>query len=106
MAPSNFNRRQGWPDRFQSLIIEDSWEGTVHLEARLLRSWQGVCGSHRLLEDRAGHFYWWTVFFAPEGGSALQRLVRFLDWDSVAEALGISETWRRDERSMPLPLMH
>ncbi len=91
MAPLNFKETGGGEKEFQKWIIEDSWEGTIFLEARLIRTWQGLCGTNKLLEDREGHFFWWVVFFAPEGGLALQRIVTFLDWDSMAAELGITE---------------
>lgn len=106
MAPSNFSHQSRPAADFQPLIIDDSWEGTIYLEARLIKSWQGLCGSNRLLEDRQGRFYWWTVLLAPEGGEALQRLVAFLDWDSMAEALGITEAWGQDHRAVAGPAVH
>jgi hypothetical protein len=98
MARLNFNESREAEKEFQQWLIEDSWEGHIFLEARLIRTWQGLCGSNKLLEDREGHFYWWAVFFAPEGGEPLQRVVRFLDWDSMAAELGISENEGRDTR--------
>lgn len=91
MAPSNFNDSGVRELEFQTWIIEDSWDGTISLEARVVRTWQGLCGTNKLLEDRDGRFFWWAVLFAPEGGLALQRIVSFLDWDSMAAELGITE---------------
>jgi hypothetical protein len=91
MAPLNFKETGAGEKEFQKWIIEDSWDGTIYLEARVIRTWQGLCGTNKLLEDREGHFFWWAVLFAPEGGLALQRIVTFLDWDSMAAELGITE---------------
>ena len=91
MAPLNFKETGAGEKEFQQWIIEDSWDGTIFLEARVIRTWQGLCGTNKLLEDREGHFFWWAVLFAPEGGLALQRIVTFLDWDSMAAELGITE---------------
>jgi hypothetical protein len=96
MARLNSKKSLAAEKEFQPLIIEDSWEGSIYLEARLIRTWQGLCSSNKLLEDRDGHFYWWAVFYALEGGEPLQRLVSFLDWDSMATELGISENEGRD----------
>lgn len=96
MARLNFSRGGSGESGFQNWIIEDSWEGTIHLEARVLKTWLGLCGHNKLLEDREGHLYWWAVLFAPDGGSALQRIVTFLDWDSMAAELGITESWGQD----------
>ncbi len=96
MAQLNFREAEAGERGFQAWIIEDSWEGTIYLEARVIKAWQGLCGSNKLLEGREGHFYWWTVLFAPDGGLALQRLVTFLDWDSMAGELGITESWEQD----------
>lgn len=94
MAPSNFNSGlvPTQEQEYQVWIIEDSWEGAVYLEARLVKTWQGLCGSHRLLADREGQWYWWAVFFAPEGRGALQKVVNFPDWESLAAELGLPET--------------
>ena len=81
---------------YQAWIIEDSWEGSFFVEARVIRAWQGLCGSNKLLEDREGRYYWWAVLFAPDGGRALQRIVTFLDWDSMAAELGITESWSQE----------
>jgi hypothetical protein len=96
MARLNFKEAGTGGREFQAWIIEDSWEGTRYLEARLLRTWQGLCGSNKLLEDREGHFYWWVVFFSHEAGRALQRVVTFMDWDSMAAELGLKESWGPD----------
>jgi hypothetical protein len=96
MAPSNFEASGAGEGEFQAWIIEDSWEGTIYLEARIIKMWQGLCGSNKILEDREGHFFWWTVLLAPEGEAALQRLVTFLDWDSMAAELGITEIEKED----------
>ena len=98
MAQLNFKISHAAEKEFQQWIIEDSWEGNIFLEARLIKTWQGLCGSNKLLEDREGHFYWWAVFFAPEGGSPLQRIVTFLDWDSMAAELGIAEIEGKNTR--------
>jgi hypothetical protein len=92
MARLNFKEAEAGGREFQAWIIEDSWEGSRYIEARLLRTWQGLCGSNKLLEDREGRFYWWVVFFTPEAGRALQRVVTFLDWDSLAAELGLQES--------------
>lgn len=93
MAPSSFNNGRARTQRhYQTWIIEDSWEGVVHLEARLVKTWQGLCGSHRLLEDREGRWYWWAVFPSLEGENALQKVVTFADWDSLAAELGLPQT--------------
>jgi hypothetical protein len=92
MAQLNFEDAEARERGFQTWIIEDSWEGSIYLEARVIRTWQGLCGSNKLLEDREGHYYWWAVLFAADGGRALQRVVTFLDWDSVADELGITES--------------
>jgi hypothetical protein len=93
MAPLNFKENQSpTPEKdYQVWIIEDSWDGAVYLEARLVKTWQGLCGSHRLLEDRQGQWYWWAVFPAPEGRGALQKVVNFPDWESLAAELGLPE---------------
>jgi hypothetical protein len=96
MARLNFKDTMAEERGFQTWIIEDSWEGTIYLEARVIRTWQGLCGSNKLLEDREGHFYWWAVLFAPGNEGALQRIVTFLDWDSMAAELGITESWGQD----------
>jgi hypothetical protein len=96
MARLNSNNGGDEGRGFQPWIIEDSWEGTIYLEARLVGTWQGLCGSNKILEDREGHFYWWVILVAPETGRALQRLVTFLDWDSIATELGIGESWGQD----------
>jgi hypothetical protein len=96
MAPSNFEKSGGEEREFQTWIIEDSWQGTIYLEARVIKLWQGLCGSNKILEDREGHFFWWTVLYAPEGELALQRLVTFWDWDSMAAELGITEIEKED----------
>jgi hypothetical protein len=98
MARSNFKGGGTREKEFQPWIIEDSWEGTIYLEARVIKTWQGLCGNNKLLEDREGHFYWWAVLFSPDGGQALQRVVSFLDWDSMATELGITESWGQDVR--------
>jgi hypothetical protein len=98
MAPLNFKCQGAGPRDFQALIIEDSWEGTIYLQARVIKTWQGLCGSNKLLEDREGRFYWWSVLSPPDGGQALQRVVSFLDWDSMAAELGITESWGQDAR--------
>ena len=98
MARLNFKDTMAEERGFQAWIIEDSWEGTIYLEARVIKTWQGLCGSNKILEDREGHFYWWAVLFAPDGGGALQRLVTFLDWDRMATELGITESWENDVR--------
>lgn len=91
MAPLNF-KDHGWSGgEFQPWIIEDSWEGSIYLEARVVRTWQGICGANTLLADREGRYYWWTVLPAAEGGRALQRVVTFLDWDHAAAELGLTE---------------
>ena len=100
MAPLNFKESGAREKEFQPWIIEDSWDGTIYLEARLIRTWQGLCGTNKLLEDREGHFFWWAVLFAPEGEVALQRIVTFLDWDSMAAELGITEMEGRVNRVM------
>jgi hypothetical protein len=92
MARLNFEDAEAKEREFQAWIIEDSWEGSIYLEARVIRTWQGLCGSNKLLEDREGHYYWWAVLFAADGGRALQRVITFLDWDSVAEELGITDS--------------
>ncbi len=96
MARLNFNNDGDEGRGFQAWIIEDSWEGTIYLEARLVGTWQGLCGSNKILEDREGHFYWWVILVAPESERALQRLVTFLDWESIAAELGIGESWGQD----------
>jgi hypothetical protein len=91
MAQLSFN--DGWDEGgdFQRWIIEDSWEGTIYLEARLVDIWMGIFGTNKILEDREGHYYWWLILLAPERGGALQRIVTFLDWDSMAAELGREE---------------
>ena len=101
MAPLNSSNTGAGGKEFQQWIIEDSWDGTMYLEARVVKTWRGVCGTNKLLEDREGHFFWWVILFAPEGDVALQRLVRFLDWDSMATELGITETQGQDTRVLP-----
>lgn len=91
MAPLNFEDTLNPGRGYQEWIIEDSWEGTIHLAARLVKTWQGLCGSHRLLEDREGRWYWWAVFFAPEGRGALQKVVSFPDWESLAAEMGLAQ---------------
>jgi hypothetical protein len=100
MAPLNFKTSEAGEKEFQQWVIEDSWDGSIFLEARVVKSWQGLCGTNKLLEDREGHFYWWAVLYAPEGGLALQRIVTFLDWDSMAAELGITENEGRVDRIM------
>ncbi|MBM4289581.1 MAG: hypothetical protein FJ135_15815 [Deltaproteobacteria bacterium] len=104
MAPSN--TEPAVKRDFQPLIIEDAWDGTVYLEARVLKTWQGICGANKLLEDREGRYYWWAVLFGPEGGPGLQRVVTFLDWDSMAEALGITDSWGPDIRMAGSEFLH
>lgn len=101
MAPLNFKAAGAGEHAFQKWIIEDSWDGTIFLEARVVKTWQGVCGTNKLLEDREGHFFWWATLFTPEGEVALQRVVTFLDWDSMAAELGISEIEGPVDRLMP-----
>jgi hypothetical protein len=98
MAPLNSKRGGAGARDFEPLIIEDSWEGSIYLEARVVKTWQGISGNNKLLEDREGRFYWWAVFFSSDGGQALQRVVTFLDWDSMATELGITESWGQDIR--------
>jgi hypothetical protein len=104
MAPLNFKASGAGEKEFQQWVIEDSWDGRIFLEARVVRTWQGLCGTNKLLEDREGHFYWWAVLYAPEGGLALQRLVTFLDWDSMAAELGITEIEGKPDRIMTCTL--
>ncbi len=99
MALSNSKRAGAGERDFQPLIIEDSWEGTIYLVARVIKTWQGVCGNNKLLEDREGRFYWWAVLFSTGGKQPLQRIVTFLDWDSIAAELGITESWGQDVRA-------
>jgi hypothetical protein len=96
MARLNFKDNEAGEKGFQAWIIEDSWEGSRYLEARVIKTWQGLCGSNKLLEGREGHFYWWAIFYAPDGGRALQRLVTFLDWDSMAAEMGITDSWSQE----------
>jgi hypothetical protein len=96
MAQLNFKFPWNEDRGFQQWIIEDSWEGTIYLEARLLGTWMGICGSNKILEDREGRFYWWVVLVTPESGGTLQKVVTFLDWDSIAAELGITESWGQD----------
>jgi hypothetical protein len=98
MEPLNFRENGVGEEDFQKWLIEDSWEGSIFLEARVIKTWQGLCGTNKLLEDREGRFFWWAVLYAPEGGLALQRIVSFLDWDSMAAELGITEIGRLDTR--------
>jgi hypothetical protein len=90
MAPLNFEDRGTGEREYQCWVIEDSWEGCIFLEARVIKAWQGLCGNNKLLEGRDGHFYWWAVLFTP--GQPLQRVITFLDWDSVVEEFGITES--------------
>jgi hypothetical protein len=106
MARLNFKDAGVGASDFQALIIEDSWEGTVYLEARVIKNWQGLYGHNKLLEDREGRFYWWMVLFAPVGEQVLQRLVSFLDWDSMSAELGITESWGQDTRAEAATYIH
>ncbi len=103
-APLNFKTSEAGEKEFQQWVIEDSWDGTIYLDARLLRTWQGLCGTNKLLEDRDGRFFWWAVLFAPEGGPALQKIVTFQDWETVAAELGIAETEGKAGRLLTVAL--
>lgn len=87
MAPLNFSQDIGARPGFQPWIIEDSWDGTIYLEARLCCSWQGCCGFYKLLEGPDGQYYFWAVIPAADGFGARQRLVSFPDQESMMAAL-------------------
>lgn len=90
MAPSNFKEPGSGQRGCQRWIIEDSWEGTKYVEARLIKSWQGVCGVYKLLEAPDGQYFFWTVLPAVEGRGALQRLVIFPDQETMAAELNLA----------------
>ncbi|MGQ9920366.1 MAG: hypothetical protein ACUVRZ_03445 [Desulfobacca sp.] len=90
MAPSSFSSDASAPATYQNWIIEDSWEGTIYLIARLCRSWQGCCGSYKLLEGADGQYYFWAVVPANDGIGVRQRLVRFQDQETMAAALDLT----------------
>ncbi len=90
MAPSSFNQEVAGRPGFQRWIIEDSWDGTIYLEARLYLSWQGCCGSYKLLEGPDGQYYFWAVLPGSDGRGALQRLVSFQDQETMAAALDLT----------------
>jgi hypothetical protein len=87
MASLNSKAGSDHVGAWQSWIIEDSWRGMVSLQARLIKSWQGLCGSYRVLEDVEGHCYLWLVVPAQPGGAVRQRLVCFADADSLEAEL-------------------
>ncbi|AEB09823.1 hypothetical protein [Desulfobacca acetoxidans] len=95
MAPLSSDVQRDLKDEFHPLIIEDSWEGTIYLEAEVIKEWQGVCGGYKILRDPEGRMYWWGVFPAANGKGARQRLVSFLNRDEAAEALETLFTGRR-----------
>lgn len=92
MAPLNSNQEVVGKPSFQRWIIEDSWDGTIYLEARLYLSWQGCCGSYKLLVGPDGRHYFWAVLPGSDGRGALQRLVSFQDQETMAAALDLP-TW-------------
>ncbi len=82
----------GW----QQWIIEDSWEGHKLVEARLLGSWQGLCGWYRLLEGVDGRCYFWLVLKTGATPGAWQRLVSFPDEATMRAALDLADWGTRD----------
>jgi|GEM_PF-6012947 len=87
MASLNFKAGSDYAGTWQSWIIEDSWCGMVSLQARLRKSWQGLCGSYKVLEDAEGQCYLWLVVPTLTGGSVRQRLISFADADSLEAEL-------------------
>jgi hypothetical protein len=90
MAPSSFRSDFAAQPGCQRWIIEDSWDGTIYLEARLCCSWQGCCGSYKLLEGPDGQCYFWAVLPGGDGFGALQRLVSFQDQETMAAELDLT----------------
>ncbi len=91
MAPLSSKQAAVAQSPWQRWLIEDTWDGHIQLEARLVKSWRGICGTYKVLEGVDGRYYFWAVLKTSDGPGVLQRLVSFPDAETMSLELDFGD---------------